>query len=753
MLWLYLLIVTVANSEVLTFTNSNIPSSDIIQCQDAYSPCVINCNSSYVCSNHELHCHSTSPLACTINLNANYTAPSATVYAHLSSIITLTCSYQYCGQNIAVHAYERLGTQLSIDVTGLNALTSGWIYGPLGHNSFLSMRCGDQACKYMRIFDDWTTTVRLESVSGKESFSRTVIRNIFDADYGTGLFDADVLGISRSDYGTGPAMKYRGFVYIIECFDGMNSFANLRYFGVNHGGWYIRVQGSYSLMYAYLYMITDNRVDQSVQYPVKMYGKGGSNLRRATRFEFGVGAGGFIEAIGEKTLFYSNIYARNAHSLTIWCRGNTVCSRLVIEAPQTDSPNSFNWLCDDTATCTNEVHNSVEISNGYACSNYYMSSRIDARVYCGYDQTAQQCDLYLNHNYDCDASCGTACTFDNPITPVSIATQMDAFCDTLEPTTSPSDDPTTASPSTYPTKSPSNDPTAAPSNYPTASSNGPTVSPSSHPTDLPTASPSKGPSKSPSKYPTKSPSTDPTRSTMTTSGNPTVVPTTRKEKEVVEPHESSISPTTSIKNAPYEGSDIWLMVLICVVISLVCAVVVAIVCISKYHLKQKKQMKEAVVNCTIDVGLYNNDAQTSMFDDENDKENDDVIGVVNKMTAGGDMDGDDDVTGLDLEMTAGRGMNEDAGKIPSQGEMYHHYMNDTQPIAMEFPQKGDQQPRIKYVSDSFDNDKDDVIEVDRQMTVGKDVDVVMEDDEFEVIGDDEIHNEHVMEGQCTTVGQ
>eukprot|EP01084_Bolivina_argentea_P149807 261668_1 len=118
MLWLYLLIVTVANSEVLTFTNSNIPSSDIIQCQDAYSPCVINCNSPYVCSNHELHCHSTSQLACTINLNANYTAPYATVYAHLSSIITLTCSYQYCGQNSAVHAYERLGTQLSIDVTG-----------------------------------------------------------------------------------------------------------------------------------------------------------------------------------------------------------------------------------------------------------------------------------------------------------------------------------------------------------------------------------------------------------------------------------------------------------------------------------------------------------------------------------------------------------------------------------------------------------------------------------------------------------
>eukprot|EP01083_Nonionella_stella_P304152 1055643_1 len=484
MLWLYLLIVTVANSEVLTFTNSNIPSSDIIQCQDAYSPCVINCNSPYVCSNHELHCHSTSPLACTINLNANYTAPYATVYAHLSSIITLTCSYQYCGQNIVVHAYERLGTQLSIDVTGLNALTSGWIYGPLGHNSFLSMRCGDRSCKSMRIFDDWTTTVRLESVSGKESFSRTVIRNIFDADYGTGLFDADVLGISRSDYGTGPAMKYRGFVYIIECFDGMNSFANLRYFGVNHGGWYIRVQGSYSLMYAYLYMITDNRVDQSVQYPVKMYGKGGSNLRRATRFEFGVGADGFIEATGSQTLFYSNIYARNAHSLTIWCRGITECSQLMIEAPQTNNPNSFNFICDDPSICIRRpIRSTVEILNGYACSNYYISSRIDTIIYCGYNQTTQNSSLYLNHTSHWDPSCGTQCPFDNPITPVSIATEMDGFCDpntviidslaptgvtTNYPTTSPSQYPTD-SPTKYPTKSPSDYPTKSTSDYPTKS--------------------------------------------------------------------------------------------------------------------------------------------------------------------------------------------------------------------------------------------------------------------------------------------
>eukprot|EP01083_Nonionella_stella_P278198 945972_1 len=121
MLSLYLLIV-LATVDVYKFNRS------IIQCQDADSPCVINCNSSHVCSNHELHCHSTSQLACTINLNANYTAPYATVYAHLSSIITLTCSYQYCGQNIVVHAYERLGTQLFIDVTGLNALTSGCIY-------------------------------------------------------------------------------------------------------------------------------------------------------------------------------------------------------------------------------------------------------------------------------------------------------------------------------------------------------------------------------------------------------------------------------------------------------------------------------------------------------------------------------------------------------------------------------------------------------------------------------------------------
>eukprot|EP01083_Nonionella_stella_P277766 944415_1 len=184
-----------------------------------------------------------------------------------------------------------------------------------------------------------------------------------------------------------------------------------------------------------------------------MYGTGRSSFRLADRFEFGVGANVFIEATGNYALYYSNIYARNANSLTIWCRGNTVCSRLVIELPQTDSPNSFNWLCDDTATCTNEIRNSVEISNGYACSNYYMSSRIDARVYCGYDQTAQYCDLHLNHTYNCDASCGTPCTFGNPITPVSIETQMDAFCDTLEPTTSPSEDPTTASSSTYPTKS------------------------------------------------------------------------------------------------------------------------------------------------------------------------------------------------------------------------------------------------------------------------------------------------------------
>eukprot|EP01083_Nonionella_stella_P014141 39787_1 len=137
-LYLLIALATVANSEILTFTNSTVPASNIIQCQDAYSLCVINCNSSHVCSNHELHCHSTSLLPCTINLNANYAAQSATVYAHLSSTITITCSYQYCGQTITIHAYERLGTKLFVDAQGQYALKDGYIYGPLGHNSFLS---------------------------------------------------------------------------------------------------------------------------------------------------------------------------------------------------------------------------------------------------------------------------------------------------------------------------------------------------------------------------------------------------------------------------------------------------------------------------------------------------------------------------------------------------------------------------------------------------------------------------------------
>eukprot|EP01083_Nonionella_stella_P135181 411205_1 len=252
-----------------------------------------------------------------------------------------------------------------------------------------------------------------------------------------------------------------------------------------------------------------------------MYGKGGSDFRKATRFEFGVGADGFIEATGSQTLFYSNIYARNAHALTIWCRRSTECVKMMIEAPQTNNPNSFNFICDDASVCLRPDRNTVEITNGYACTNYYISSGVDTIIYCGYDQTShdQKCSLYLNHTSNWDPSCGTQCPFDNPITPVSIASEMDAFCDPITviidslaptgvttnyPTISPSQSPL-KSPSDYPTKSPSGYPTKSSSNYHTESPSHPTKSPSDSPTKYPTKSPSDYPTESPS-HPTKSPS-------------------------------------------------------------------------------------------------------------------------------------------------------------------------------------------------------------------------------------------------------
>eukprot|EP01083_Nonionella_stella_P189158 698884_1 len=454
MVFLYLLLLTAVHSEILTYTNLTVPPSNAIRCRDPSSECVINCNSPHVCKDHILHCHLSSPSACTINLNADYAAEDAVVYTHQSATVTIASGsdYQYGGYGISIRAYERLGTQLLINALGIRSLYNGYIYAPFGHGSFLSMMCGNGSCSGMTIWDDWTTTVRLETL-GPEAFKNTYISNLLDAGF---------YSLSHADYNTSSAMNYRGSVYIVDCIGSKDTFWGFEYHGVNHGGWYIRLQGQHSFFGSLLEMTTDSRIDQSIPYPIQMYGVGNRTLQRIQGLVFGMGAGVFIEAAGVQTLFDSDIFARDANSLTIWCRENTECSRLNIQIPQTDSPNSFNWFCDLSAKCTSDIQNTIEIKNGYACSNYYLAPGINTRIYCGYDQTTIHAELFVNHTSHWSFGCGLQCAFNNKIEPVSIATQMDALCDpaaviidTLEPTT------TTPGPTIAPTTTPTHESTTA----------------------------------------------------------------------------------------------------------------------------------------------------------------------------------------------------------------------------------------------------------------------------------------------------
>eukprot|EP01083_Nonionella_stella_P307377 1080060_1 len=544
---LYLLSST-SNSEVLTYTNSTPPPSNVIRCKDHSSVCIINCDSSHICSNHELHCHNTSEVACIINLNADYAAQAAIIKTHSSANISINSHYQYAGEDLRVHAYDVLSAQLFVVVTGSYSLHRAYFYGPLGHNSLLSLTCGHSSCILLYIEADWSTTLRLEA-TGPVAFKQSQIRNLFDY-VGSGL------GITRADYGAVPQLDYRASVYLLGCVNAKETFAAFTLIGVNWGAYYILAQGAYTFLWAQLSFRTDNRVNQSVLYPVKILNSASSNLRRGS-ITFGAGVNAVIEVHGTQGLWYESIRAREANSLTINCLGGS-CARLSIELPLNDAPNSFNWICD-SATCYDNYQNNLEIANGYNCDNYYISSRVEARIYCGYNQTANYCELYPNHSSVCHPACGAECTFNNVVAPASITAEFDAYCssdavymDTLQPTSA------TDRPSNYPTVSPTEQ-SVSPTNYPSANQTSgssiiPTIGPSANPTNGP--SPTQHPNLSPSRYPAISTTKNPTETpTKNATAVPTKPPTTKKPTIAGETYDPSFNPTRA-PNVPTNPSTI-----------------------------------------------------------------------------------------------------------------------------------------------------------------------------------------------------
>ena len=502
---------TMIYSETLTVDNDY--SLDIIECKDAFTDCIIYCINNRVCEYKQIHCHRTSTTSiCKINLNGAGSARYASIYTHHSPLVYINILDIWGCESCIIYAHEQLGSKLYVYGPGYSGMMHTLLYAPVGEGSLLSIRCGVDACSYLKIYEDWTTEIYMEPLTGRFSFSRMEIKNIFDN---------STLNISRSDPNyIALNTAYRASVFLNGCNQKSTySWSELTYYGHNHGNWILYGAGSYSYHDATIYATADIPMyNEKHEYDIKLIGSAIGNTTDDTLTGDHIfsdlklytngnrGANIYVEVTGTNGFQSSNIYARDANSVNVYCHQGGDCEKSTIECPENhlNSSNSCFVFCDGDPTTNCGLIQMYTVS-GYCkdaallCTNN--NCVLDsAKIYCGYDQITNHCRMvksgttdkfecinygtgYCNNNYT-EELCRNVITSD----PVAISTTFEATCN-FTPTTKPTAFSTTYSlgPITASTTTaPSTDPSVVPTLLPAVSPTNPTLSFTIHPTAVPT---------------------------------------------------------------------------------------------------------------------------------------------------------------------------------------------------------------------------------------------------------------------------
>eukprot|EP01083_Nonionella_stella_P186758 684702_1 len=452
----------VVKTETLIF-DGTVTAPSIIECEDALTPCLINCTAHSACRDREIHCHRTAQQPCTIHMSIPTTSSSgdgssagmdSVYYTHQAPIVHITALGWYAMFRSHIYAHEALGSKLYLSSDGPRALESSVFYAPVGEGSLLSINCkrGD-GCRAMKIYDDWTTEVHIEAVEGARW---TQVRNIFDD---------SPLNISRNDsnyIGLNSAYRAPVFLTAMDIRVG-NTFFDLQYLGHNHGNWTLHGNAAHSFQHAYIEATADiPPYGGASGYDIKLIGtslidKGNDALTGDSIFEFltlnasQFGANIYAEVTDQYGLSGAAIHAKNANSVQIYCKGGGDCDGLMVECPQ----NICMISCDDDAEtdCSNMkiytcLHTDV-LCDGVYC-NFGVNTSTVTKTFCGFDQN----ETYYQMQYN--ASGHVLCQNYGP-----------GYCGpTTHPTEIPSTDPT-KTPIADPREMPTTDPMEMPSTDPT----------------------------------------------------------------------------------------------------------------------------------------------------------------------------------------------------------------------------------------------------------------------------------------------
>ncbi len=290
----------------------------------------------------------------------------------------------------------------------------------------------------------------------------------------------------------------------------------------------------------------------------------------------------------------------------------------MVECPENNQNNTCKIWCDNVGA-TDCRSMQIWTTNGYCKDVAVLCVGADcllgtsagnaAKIYCGYQQTTDYCNLYeigttgkfacnnvgngfCNNNYTEEA-----CHNITNEPPIAISTTFEETCDefpTTEPTQDPTGTPTSSNTSTIistavPTIIPSTTPTNAPSFFPSAI---PTKLPSVTPINTPSITPTITPSNIPSTAPSKSPSLPPTTS-----------PTIESDGEV----NADISTTTArIKGDTNEEQTYNTILIVAIGGTVLCliAVIMGIYCVRKRKQKGENPIKGSqhlqMMNMSID---------------------------------------------------------------------------------------------------------------------------------------------------------
>eukprot|EP01083_Nonionella_stella_P272658 924720_1 len=393
----------VVKTETLIF-DGTVTAPSIIECEDALTPCLINCTAHSACRDREIHCHRTAQQPCTIHMSIPTTSSSAGMdsvyYTHQAPIVHITALGWYAMFRSHIYAHEALGSKLYLSSDGPRALESSVFYAPVGEGSLLSINCkrGD-GCRAMKIYDDWTTEVHIEAVEGARW---TQVRNIFDD---------SPLNISRNDsnyIGLNSAYRAPVFLTAMDIRVG-NTFFDLQYLGHNHGNWTLHGNAAHSFQHAYIEATADiPPYGGASGYDIKLIGtsvidKGNDSLTGESIFAFltlnasQFGANIYAEVTDQYGLSGAAIHAKNANSVQIYCKGGGDCDGLMVECPQ----NICMISCDDDAEtdCSNmKIYTCSHVDvlcDGVDC-NFGVGTSTVTKTYCGFDQNETYYQMQYN---------------------------------------------------------------------------------------------------------------------------------------------------------------------------------------------------------------------------------------------------------------------------------------------------------------------------------------------------------------------